>query len=989
MGQVKRFTKFAASLPVCALTLLGGEAAMAQAPINVAFLWHMHQPVYYPYESIVQTQNAGRYSFNVLDIHNQRFGPYTTWPKNAVQTGANAGLAHLGASVSFTGSLIQNLNAVQAAGINGGMWNNWQTGYNQGRALLTSMGNPRLDLVAFGFFHPLMPLLDTRDIQMQVRLHKQIYSQTWVNGGSYAKGIFPPECAFSTRVIPGLVSEGIEWAIVDNIHFDRACAGYPHTNASNLYTPNKADQVNPDPALNGGAWVQLNNLWAPSRVSAPFGYRPAQVQHIDPGTGGVTKLIAVPAARYEGNEDGRGGYGAFLYQTVMDQYRSLNTDPARPMLVLLHHDGDNYGGGTDSYYGSNFSSMVNWDAGTSNYETTTVQDYLQRFPVPQSAVIHVESGSWAGADNGDPEFKKWLGDPSGTGWSPDRNSWAVMTAARNRVYTADAISPYTSAANIINNSGSNTDKAWRFLLCGQASDYWYWDGSGEPWDSNVTVACNQATAFADLVVNGAPPSADTVPPSVFVPQRDPYNPGGEEFGTPQPSTFTVWTYAYDLSGVQSISLKWRTDADGFNPLGSAQNETYAGGPDVSAWNTVAMTSGAQPPRPANIVAPTYIATPYSAQVSGQTNKLVDYYVEAIDGRGNLYRSDIQHVWVGPNTVTPPSGDRVTISPASPEAGGTVTVSYDAAGGPLAAANPVKIHFGFNNWAQVNPTDPSMTFDSPSGKWVYTLTIPITATQLDCVFNNGAGTWDNNSGADWHFQVQAAPPPPFVLDGVLDAGATLLTQSGNGTMKIWAKASGSVLYLAIPDAGEGNDHFVYLAGGSGPGAMVNANWAKAGQIAQWGAFLADENTNDYEGWFDAAGALGASTAANGGVLEGTIDLAVEFGSVPATIYVAAGAFGNADGGALLQALQAPPTVVANGNIEASEYLAVPMSLLLPPPACPADLNDDGSVNTADLTGLLSQFGQNVPPGSGGDINGDGAVNTADLTALLAAFGTECP
>ena len=635
--MVKRITRRCGGELLAVMAAAGGIAAFAgqaraQAPIEVGFLWHMHQPIYYPYESVVQTQNAARFSFNLFDIHNQRYGPYSTWPKDAVQAGANAGLGHLGASVSFTGSLIQNLNALQGAGVNGGMWNSWQNGYNQGRALLTSMGNPRLDLVAFGFFHPLMPLLDSRDIQMQVRLHKYIYSQAWVNGGSYAHGIFPPECAFSERMIPALAAEGIQWAIVDNIHFDRACVNYPHTDSSNLYQPNKADQINPDPAASGGAWVQLNNLWAPSRVSAPFGYQPANVQYVDPNTGTVTKLVAIPGARYEGNEDARGGYGAFLYGTVMDQYRSYNTDAARPMFVVLHHDGDNYGGGSDAYYHSNFNSMINWDAGTTNYEVTTIQDYLGRFPVPTSAVIHVENGAWAGADNGDPEFKKWLGDPNASGWSPDRNSWAVMTAARNRVFTADAISPYTSEANILNNTGSNTDKAWRYVLCGQASDYWYWDGSGEPWDSNVTVACNQAVSYADLVINGAPPSADTVGPNVFIPQRVPYNPGGVQFGVQEPSDFTVWTYAYDVSGLSNVTLKWRTDNDGVNPIASTQNETYAGGSEVGAWNSVAMTAGTLPARPSNITAPTYIATYYSGQITGQSNVLIDYYVEATDGR---------------------------------------------------------------------------------------------------------------------------------------------------------------------------------------------------------------------------------------------------------------------------------------------------------------------------------------------------------------------
>lgn len=60
----------------------------------------------------------------------------------------------------------------------------------------------------------------------------------------------------------------------------------------------------------------------------------------------------------------------------------------------------------------------------------------------------------------------------------------------------------------------------------------------------------------------------------------------------------------------------------------------------------------------------------------------------------------------------------------------------------------------------------------------------------------------------------------------------------------------------------------------------------------------------------------------------------------------------------------------------------------PPPCPADLNADGIVNTADLTILLVRFGQAVTPGSTADINADGVVNTTDLTALLVRFGQPC-
>ena len=43
-----------------------------------------------------------------------------------------------------------------------------------------------------------------------------------------------------------LVAEGIEWSLVDNIHFDRASQNYPHTDASGMFAPNRADQINPD-----------------------------------------------------------------------------------------------------------------------------------------------------------------------------------------------------------------------------------------------------------------------------------------------------------------------------------------------------------------------------------------------------------------------------------------------------------------------------------------------------------------------------------------------------------------------------------------------------------------------------------------------------------------------------------------------------------------------------------------------------------------------
>ena len=295
-------------------------------------------------------------------------------------------------------------------------------------------------MVAFGEYHPLMPLIGYEDMRRQIRMHKATFDGNF--SGNYSKGMFPPENAFAEHMIPALVDEGIEWVLVDNVHFDRTCKNYPYSTSGNLYEPNRADVVNSDP----NDWKQLNNLWAPTKISAAWGHQPHYAEYINPETGISQKIIVVPSSRYLGHEDGCGGFGALLYEDVMSQLESYNTDEDHPILVVLHHDGDNYGGGSDSYYGTNFDSFVTWlQSKSSRFECTTVQDYLDRFPPATDDIIHVEPGSWVGADNGDPEFRKWLGEPGLNGYSPDRNSWSVITAASNAVRTAEQMNPDNNA----------------------------------------------------------------------------------------------------------------------------------------------------------------------------------------------------------------------------------------------------------------------------------------------------------------------------------------------------------------------------------------------------------------------------------------------------------------------------------------------------------------------------------------------------------------
>lgn len=60
-----------------------------------------------------------------------------------------------------------------------------------------------------------------------------------------------------------------------------------------------------------------------------------------------------------------------------------------------------------------------------------------------------------------------------------------------------------------------------------------------------------------------------------------------------------------------------------------------------------------------------------------------------------------------------------------------------------------------------------------------------------------------------------------------------------------------------------------------------------------------------------------------------------------------------------------------------------------PLCRGDCNNDNTVNTADLTQVLSDFGQPVPTCSPADSDQNGIITTADLTVVLGHFGTSCP
>jgi hypothetical protein len=241
-----------------------------------------------------------------------------------------------------------------------------------------------------------------------------------------------------------------------------------------------------------------------------------------------------------------------------------------------------------------------------------------------------------------------------------------------------------------------------------------------------------------------------------------------------------------------------------------------------------------------------------------------------------------------------------------------------------------------------------------------------------------------------FQANAPQRPTDIrnhqMDGVRDHAGSLLASNG---LQLYWRFDGRYLYVATQDAGEGSDHFIFIS--TNPAQAVAAPWAKAGQVARWTAFLADENDNSFAGWFDAAGsqitdpgtARSAAYFANGGWVEGVMDLSVLFGAgFTSAFHLAAAPYATADGGALYAPAQAPAGDGDGHVLGASEFVRVD----------PGDRDHDGISDYADADadgdGLpdrwetahgLDPVSSAGPDGADGDPDGDRTGNRAEFLA----------
>jgi len=887
------------------LTIAPSASLAGNYKVYTTYLWHLQQPNYWP----EKLNGANRYMFayeqlggsptypghpanNLADIFGKddRVAVYQYRTRDAV---AAMNQPDAGAQISYSGVLIEN---IQSLGNHNslGYSPDWNSAIREAMGWTTTRGKRKIEPVGFPYHHALVPLIDKDALVKEISINKEIWWKAW-NGNpdksDHPKGFRCPEEAFTERIIKQLVQAGYEWVIVANHHLARTLSNYVPLHGKGLYDPpNRADQVNGT----GDHWWSGEIDGRGATLAVPFCYQAHRAKYVDPESGQEYKIIIVPMGDILSYRDGYSQQGTETIDSNIAPYASYD----HPCITLFCHDGDNAWGGGYSYYMEAVPNFVS-SAASKGYRPTTIQTFLDENPPPQNDVVHVEDGAWVNAadDWGHPQFLNWLwypqrdrnspeydyNDPSTYadiehGWAEDFRNWAVIVAAQNYVSTAEQVYKLNGGSvadwkiqepvqpDGTDNGANDVELAWHFFLPALTSGYMYY-GTSLDMEVKPTLACNRAVSYATNVLAAYPADHDQTGPTVFVPQRYPYNPGSTNYGAQYgyrswvaPSDFYIWTLAYDVSGITSVVLKVRVDNDGVNPLDNNDNETYAGGPSVGSWTSYQMNRRSGDTFVSNIfnnseidffIMPTAIADEYWYHLTGYNNQLLDYYIEARDAYGNLKKTDIQHVYVGsqgggtPVVFSPaepedcddlvtrydatdrilsntspvfltitfdnwstsnnyqmasaggavwtftnsvPSGatnavvnfrnndgslvddnsgdnwsvtirpcssnasSSVDFSPAQPNGCDDVTITYHPGDGPLASATGVYIHVGRNGWQDIISPDPAMT-STTGGSWSYTYSIPDATRQINCAFNDGNGTWDNNGGNDWAVSVE--------------------------------------------------------------------------------------------------------------------------------------------------------------------------------------------------------------------------------------------
>lgn len=614
----------------------------------------------------------------------------------------------------------------------------WKSAYNN---LKTTHGERTMDLVHFSGHHSMGPLAGNEYLLKDLIYQNAVMAQPFFLGDSFksSKGFFPTELGFSERIIPVLDQLGIEWSVIGNNHFSRTLKDYPLLNDPGKDTmvspPNRADLQNTSSV---GSWVSAPMFNEKQVVynKYPFASTPHWVRHVNPETGAEKKIVGIPVAQAESWEE---GYQGSVKADALKPFEGLVDQ--KQFFVIAHDGDNSSGraGSEDTWRNAGNVTYaqpgVKGESINEYLRTNTpkaddvvhVQDgswidtrdsssdptwYHWRLPFgiwkgqfdafnkatglhlePKKNLDGVQEGMSVSFEYGYHYLERnfaleqaalnyaktaeqmWL--------DANPNYWKPSTALdREITYEGNQLNPWMMAypvkgdpANNYKDGANPAELSWYFLLPALDSGFGYYD---ENVDDGVkpTLSFNQSLFFSKPYVNGQL-AKDRTGPSVWWPQRYPYNPGSANVSKAEgwtlhyfDNTFGIYTYAYDVSGIRDIKVKVRTHRDKqadakdntfrvYDPAAlQAKGVSNIDPAKVSPWQEYPMTKRDLKPdingvawQPSSTdmfkrVPAQEIGDMYYTYFNDFRDQLVDYYIEATDGKGNVTRSEIQTVYVG-------------------------------------------------------------------------------------------------------------------------------------------------------------------------------------------------------------------------------------------------------------------------------------------------------------------------------------------------------
>lgn len=290
--------------------------------------------------------------------------------------------------------------------------------------LLYHLRNPALEVLATGYYHPVMPLIPPADREEHIR--------RWLGIGSHLfsrlhfSGFWPPEMGFSMEMIPMLRRFGFRYVLVD----------------SEMVTP-----------LTPMRWHELR-------------YQP----HI--ARFGDDEIIVIVRDRDLSNAQESGMETEWFIREAMDRTRHCDFPP----LITTCTDGDNGGWFRHVQWECNF-----WGAfyrplldrvrqGNSPVAPTFIDEYLDRYGARGQVIVR--TGSWNTGDHSGVGFVQW------TGSTMQKEALERVRRLSRRVHDRRWQEGERGFADA-GTAGRIEDLMWR-LLRAETSCNFYW---GEDWVS--------------------------------------------------------------------------------------------------------------------------------------------------------------------------------------------------------------------------------------------------------------------------------------------------------------------------------------------------------------------------------------------------------------------------------------------------------------------------------------------------------------------------